>query len=133
MTNNEKDVQAFQKMHDIYNADWDRALTVGEMTTKDRLADSFFIIFLFNNADKPLVIERTEAIATLEQAIQNLSGASRQVQNRAIRFRDSDNVAVFYEQSVEKEGRVLARLFMIEDWQKMDGTWMIVRETMETV
>ncbi|WP_167360103.1 hypothetical protein [Halobacillus dabanensis] len=40
---------------------------------------------------------------------------------------------VFYEQLILIDAELLARLFTIENWQLLDGKWMIVREIEEPI
>jgi hypothetical protein len=40
---------------------------------------------------------------------------------------------VFYELLIEKDEKVLARLFTIENWQLINEKWMLARETEEQI
>ncbi|SET54493.1 hypothetical protein SAMN05421676_105246 [Salinibacillus kushneri] len=69
----------------------------------------------------------------MKQSVQHYLGAEKVFKNRVIRLKDDDQAVVFYEQLIKKEGKVLARLFTIENWQSTNGEWLLVRETEEQI
>lgn len=123
----------FTKMHDGFISDWNQAMDSGDTSSLERMTDDYFVAFFNGVKDKPVIFNRDEAVSGMKESVNQLLGAEKKFENRVIRLKDHNHAVVFYELIIEKEGRVLARLFTIENWQLIDEKWMLVRETEEQV
>ncbi|MEK4628539.1 MAG: hypothetical protein ABS944_12975 [Solibacillus sp.] len=123
----------FTKMHDAYIADWNAAMLTGDTASLDRMTEKYYVAFFRDTNEKPIFFNKHEAISGMNQSVIHFLGATKKFDNRVIRLRNAENAVVFFEQLVEKNNTVLARLFTIENWRLIDGQWMIVRETEETI
>jgi hypothetical protein len=123
----------FTKMHDEFIAEWNKAMNTGDTSSVERMDDRYFVVFLKGVNEKPIIFNREEAVTGMKQSVHQLLGAKKRFENRVIRLRDNENAVVFYEQLIEKNDKVIARLFTIENWQLINGKWMLVRETEEPI
>lgn len=123
----------FTRMHDMYILEWTKAMVSGDTSSVGRMADHYFVVFLRGGNEKPIIFNREEAITGMQQSVKHFMGASKLFKNRVIRLRDSEKAVVFYEQLIEKDGKILSRLFTIENWQLINGEWSIIRETEEPI
>ncbi len=83
--------------------------------------------------DQPIIFNRKDAVTGMRQSVKQMLGANKRFENRVIRLKNNNHAVVFYEQLIYKGAELLARLFTIEDWQFLDGKWMIVREIEESI
>lgn len=123
----------FTIMHDEFMAEWNKAMITGDTTAVERMDDSYFVVFLNRANEKPIIYNKEEAVTGMKQSVKQLLGAKKNFKNRIIRLRNNENAVVFYEQLIEKNEKVLARLFTIENWQLIEGVWLLVRETEEPI
>lgn len=123
----------FTKMHDEFIRDWNHAMSSGDTSSVERMAEDYYVAFFNNGNDKPVIYTRQEAINGMEQSVKHFSGANKRFENRVIRLRNDESAVVFYEQLIVKEEEVLARLFTIENWKLIKDRWMIIRETEEPI
>ena len=123
----------FTKMHDEYKAEWNKAMMTGDTSAVERMDDQYFVVFLNGNHEKPVIYNKEEAVTGMRQSVNQLLGAKKIFKNRVIRLRDYESAVVFYELLIEKNEKVLARLFTIENWQLINGVWMLIRETEEPI
>jgi len=123
-------LNAFTKMHDEFIVEWNKTMMTGDTSAVERMDDRYFAVFL---NEKPVIFNKEEAVTGMRQSVQQLLGAKKHFQNRVIRLRDYENAVVFYELLIEKEEQVLARFFTIENWQLINGNWMLIRETEEPI
>ncbi|MRG86772.1 nuclear transport factor 2 family protein [Salinibacillus xinjiangensis] len=123
----------FTSMHDKFIEDWNAAMTSGDTTSLERMAEDYYVAFFKGGSERPVIFKRDEAISGMRQSVKHFLGAEKKFNNRVIRLRDYENAVVFYEQVIQKDEEVLARLFTIENWQNFDGEWMLVRETEEPI
>lgn len=127
------DITEFTRMHDDYERGWNEALLTGDTSRLERMAENYYVTFFHNASDKPMTFSRSEAISGMKQSVEQLRGARKIFENRVIRLKDSGNAVVFFEMVVEKNGEVLARLFTTEYWQRLQGIWLLARETEEQI
>jgi hypothetical protein len=126
-------LEDFIHTHDEFIMDWNIAMSSGETSSLERMTEDYYVAFFKGPHDKPMIFNKQEAISGMRQSVKHFSGASKRFQNRIVRLKDNENAVVFYEQVIEKNEKVLARLFTIENWKLINGKWMIVRETEEAV
>lgn len=123
----------FTKMHDEFIHDWNQAMTTGDTTLVERMADDYYVAFFQGTSEQPVIYNRNDAIAGMKHSVEQLLGARKKFENRIIRLKNRDHAAVFFEQIIEKDEQVVARLFTIENWQYLNGKWMIIREMEEPI
>ncbi|GEL78453.1 hypothetical protein [Tenuibacillus multivorans] len=126
-------LKKFTKMHDGYILDWGKAMSSGDTSSLERMTEDYYVTFFQASNEKPTIFDRQEAISGMQQSVEQLLGAKKKFINRVIRLKDHENAAVFFEQVIEKDDKVLARLFTIENWQLINGEWMLVREVEEQI
>ncbi len=129
----ENQLMKFTKMHDEFMVEWNKAMITGDTTAVERMDDNYFVIFINGGNERPIIFNKEEAVTGMKQSVIQLLGAKKNFKNRIIRLRDNENAVVFYEQLIEKNENVLARLFTIENWQLIEGVWMLIRETEEPI
>nr|WP_275695672.1 nuclear transport factor 2 family protein [Fredinandcohnia sp. SECRCQ15] len=124
----------FTKMHDVYITDWNDAMSSGDSSALESImAEDYYVTFFHSTNDKPAIFDAQESISGMQQSIKELLGASKKFENRVIRLKNPDTAVVFFELLIEKEEKVLARLFTIETWQLRQDKWMLVKETVEPI
>jgi hypothetical protein len=123
----------FTRVHDEFISDWNEAMSTGNTSSVERMTDDYFVAFFKGVNDKPLFFNREEAVTGMKQSVQQLLRANKKFENRVIRLKDYENAVVFYEQLIVKNAEIVARLFTIENWQLINGKWMIVREIEEPI
>lgn len=123
----------FITMHDGFTADWNLAMQSGDTSSVERMAEDYYVAFFKDVRDKPMMFNKQDSIDGMKQSVMHFLGCEKRFENRVIRLRNPENAVVFYEQLVVKNEDVLARLFTIENWQLIEGSWMIVRETEESI
>lgn len=107
----------FTKMHDEFIVNWNKAMISGDTSSLERMTEDYYVAFFKGVNEKPIIFNRKEAVSGMRQSVKQLSGAKKKFKNRVIRLKDINNAVVFYEQLIEREEKVLARLFTIENWQ----------------
>jgi hypothetical protein len=123
----------FTTMHDEFIVDWNKAMKTGDTSALERMAEDYYVTFFNGSHEKPMLFSREEAIKGMRESVKQLLGAQKKFKNRVIRFKNPENAAVFYELLIEKDEKVLARLFTIETWQLIKGKWMLMREVEEPI
>lgn len=123
----------FTKAHDEFVNDWSQAMSSGDTSAVDRMTEDYYVAFFNKGNEKPIIFTKQEALDGMEQSVRHFLGASKRFENRIIRLKDSESAAVFYEQLIVKDEEILARLFTIENWQLINGKWMIIREIEEPI
>lgn len=123
----------FTSMHDRFIADWNEAMKSGDTFPVERMAGDYYVAFFKSLNDKPLIFNKQDSIEGMKQSVMHFLGCEKRFENRVIRLKNPDNAVVFYEQLIVKNEEILARLFTIENWQLIDGSWLIVRETEESI
>ena len=123
----------FTEIHNEFHREWNEAMRTGDTSTLDRMTEDYYVAFFQPGNEKPLFFTKEESISGMKQSVMHFLGATKRFDNRVIRLRDEENAVVFYEQLVVKDDQVLARLFTIENWQRINGKWMIVREMEEPI
>lgn len=124
----------FERVHNSFIRTWDEAMNTGTTIEAEKLyGEEYFDTFLTRAHAQPSIENRDSAMEGMRSSVAALSGAVKRFENRLIRVRNTEDVVVFYEQVIEKDGAELARLFVIEDWALSHGAWRIVRETTEIV
>ncbi|WP_404452198.1 nuclear transport factor 2 family protein [Virgibacillus necropolis] len=129
----EHQLNNFTKIHDEFIADWNEALNSGDTSSLERMTEDYYVVFFKAVNKKPIIFNRQEALAGMQQSVMQFLGANKKFENRIIRLKDEKSAVVFYEQLIERNAKVLARFFTIENWQLTNGKWMIVRETEEPI
>ncbi|SES64617.1 hypothetical protein SAMN05216389_101231 [Oceanobacillus limi] len=123
----------FTQMHDNFLLDWQQAMVSGDTTALERMSDDYYVAFFNGGNEKPYLFNREEAVRGMQQSVKQVMGAKKKFENRIIRMKDSKSAVVFYEQVIEKNEHVLARLFTIESWELQAGKWVIVKEVEEPI
>ncbi|RDU37215.1 hypothetical protein DRW41_11080 [Neobacillus piezotolerans] len=126
-------LKEFTEVHDQFISDWNHAMSSGDTTAVNRMTDDYYVAFFRIGNEKPIIFSKQDAVNGMEQSVKHFFGANKRFENRVIRLKDNENAAVFYEQLIVKNKEVLARLFTIENWQLINGKWMIIRETEEQI
>ncbi|MCG7344175.1 hypothetical protein MHZ92_08525 [Sporosarcina sp. ACRSL] len=133
MNHNNEHLDSFTNMHDNFIRDWNEAMNSGESSSVERMTEDYYVAYFREPNEKPLFFNRDESISGMRQSVKQMLGAKKRFENRMIRLRNEDNAVVFYELLIEKENKIVARLFSIENWMFLDNKWMIVRETEEAI
>ena len=121
-------------MHDEFIIDWNKAMKTGDTSAAlERMAEDYYVAFFNDSHEKPMLFNREEAIAGMRDSVHQLLGAQKKFNNRVIRLKNPENAAVTYELLIEKDEKVLARLFTIETWKLLNGKWKLVREVEEPI
>lgn len=60
-------------------------------------------------------------------------GGKKIFNDRVISLKDNENAAVFYDLLIEYNGKIVARLFTIENWQFIEEKWLIVSEIQQRI
>jgi hypothetical protein len=123
----------FTTMHDEFIIDWNKAMKTGDTSALERMHKDYYVTFFNGSHEKPMLFSREEATRGMRESVKQLLGAQKKFKNRVIRVKNPENAAVFYELLIEKDEKVLARLFTIETWQLIKGKWMLVREVEEPI
>nr|WP_304216407.1 hypothetical protein [Fredinandcohnia onubensis] len=123
----------FTTMHDEFIIDWNKAMKTGDTSALERMHEDYYVTFFNGSHEKPMLFSREEAIKGMRESVKQLLGAHKKFNNRLIRLKNSENAAVFYELLIEKDEKILARLFTIETWQLIKGKWLLVREVEEPI
>lgn len=123
----------FTQMHDEFIEDWNLAMQSGDTSKLERMAEHYYVAFFMGAKDKPAFYNKEEAVNGMRLSVNELLGAEKKFKNRVIRLKDTNHAVVFYELLIEKDDKVLARLFTIENWQLINGQWLLVREIEEQV
>ena len=123
----------FTRMHDVYISAWNKAMMTGDTSSVERMDDHYFVVFLRGKKEKPVIFNKEDAITGMQQSVRHFLGAKKIFKNRVIRLRNPENAVVFYEQLIEKNGKILSRLFTIENWELINTEWKIIRETEEPI
>lgn len=123
----------FTKMHDEFIENWNLAMKTGDTSALERMAEHYYVAFFMGAKEKPAFYNRDEAVNGMRLSVNELLGAEKKFENRVIRLKDMNLAVVFYELLIEKDTKILARLFTIENWQLIDGQWLLVREIEEQV
>lgn len=131
----DKDVRliGFTQMHDEFIMEWNQAMASRDTSALERMAENYYVTFFKDSHEKPLFFCKDDAITGMQQSVKQLVGAKKKFENRIIRLKDNGNAVVFYELLIEKEEKVLARFFTIENWQLMNDEWLLVREVEELI
>lgn len=127
------DTEQFTAFHDLYLREWENAMATGEVDNLDKMSENYYVTFFSKGKDRPTFFERQEAMEGMRQSVHSLVGATKRFENRLIRMKDEDKAIVFYEQVIEKGHTILSRLFTIENWEKIDGQWTLMREIEEQI
>lgn len=123
----------FTKMHDEFIEHWNLAMQTGDTSALERMAEHYYVAFFMGAKEQPAFYNRDEAVNGMRLSVNELLGAEKKFENRVIRLKDMNLAVVFYELLIEKDDKILARLFTIENWQLIDGQWLLVREIEEQV
>jgi hypothetical protein len=123
----------FTKVHNEFISGWVHAMSTGDTTSVERMAEDYYVAFFKSGNEKPVFFTKEEAINGMKQSIKHFLGGEKKFENRVIRLRDNENAVVFYEQLIVKDEKVLARLFTIENWRLLNGKWMVMREIEDVI
>lgn len=108
-------------------------MDTGETSALQAMSSGNYVTFFSNEREKPVFFTREEAIEGMNKSVRSLLGAKKRFENRIIRLKDREKAIVFYEQIIEKEQQIVAKLFTIENWEIQDGRWMLIREIEEPI
>ncbi|WP_245804801.1 hypothetical protein [Halobacillus hunanensis] len=123
----------FTRMHDEFINDWNEAMISGDTSSLERMTNDYYVAFFKGTNEQPIIFNRKDAVTGMRQSVKQMLGANKRFENRIIRLKNNNHTVVFYEQLIYKGAELLSRLFTIEDWQFLDGKWMIVREIEEPI
>lgn len=124
----------FTQMHDQYILDWNTAMSTGDTSSIERImAEDYYCAFFNGPKDKPMIFNREDAISGMKESVNQLIGGKKKFENRVIRLKNPEHAAVFSELTVEKDDKVVAKFFTIENWQLVDDKWLLARETEEPI
>ncbi|AZS15526.1 hypothetical protein [Paenibacillus lutimineralis] len=123
----------FTKMHDDFITDWNEAMISGDTSSLERMTEDYYVAFFNGIKEKPMIFNQNDAVTGMQQSVTQLLGAKKKFENRVIRLKDTQNAVVFYELIIEKDEKIIARLFTIENWQLINRKWMLARETEERI
>lgn len=113
---------------------WQDAMATGDTRPIEQdMAPNITCYFGRAGLDSVDVISRDGIVNGMRQSVAALRGCTKRFENRLIRMRSSDEAVVFFEQVVERESEVLARLFTIETYRRVSGRWRCLREIVEHV
>jgi len=126
-------LEKFTEMHEQFHEDWNYAMKTGDTSAVEKMADDYYVTFFQGPKAKPMFFDRNEALEGMKQSVQELQGSKKKFENKVIRMKDEETASVFYEQIIEKDDQVIARLFTIENWQCNEGKWLITREVEEQI
>lgn len=104
----------FTTMHDEFIIDWNKAMKTGDTSALERMHEDYYVTFFNGSHEKPMLFSREEAIKGMRESVKQLIGVQKKFKNRVIRLKNPENTAVFYELLIEKDEKILARLFTIE-------------------
>lgn len=125
--------EAFKAFHDQYLQAWKKTMESGNTTAVEKMASDYYVIF-FTESRKPTFFDRSEAIEGLRGSVNNSLGRfTKEFENRVIRMKAADHASVFYEQVLMENDQEKARLFTIENWNNIDGEWLLTREVEEKI
>jgi hypothetical protein len=123
----------FTEMHDNFIRNWNDAMQSGDTSSLESMTEDYYVAFFRGANEKPMFFNKEESINGMRQSVGQLLGAQKRFENRIIRLRNDQNAVVFYELLIEKENKIIARLFSIENWIFIENKWIIVRETEEAI
>ncbi|WP_239454240.1 DUF4440 domain-containing protein [Bacillus suaedaesalsae] len=126
-------VVEFTNMHDEFHADWNLAMSTGDLSALDRMTEDYYVAFFRGEHEKPLFFTKQDALDGMRKLVMHFIGAQKKFENKVIRMKNDDTAVVFYEQVIVRNEEVLARLFTIENWKLLNDKWMIVREIEEPI
>lgn len=111
---------------------WEQAMTTGNTRPIEEEMPANITCY-FGRAGQDLmdVIDRDGIVSGMRQSVAALGGCRKRFKNRVIRMRSADEAVVFFEQVVERDNQVLARLFTIETYRQISGRWQCIREVVE--
>lgn len=111
---------------------WEEAMTTGNTRPiEEEMPANIICYFGRTGQDLMDVIDRDGIVSGMRQSVAALRGCRKHFENRVIRMRTAYEAVIFFEQVVERENRVLARLFTIETYRRVSGRWQCVREIVE--
>ncbi|MFZ5816620.1 MAG: hypothetical protein ACOY93_15225 [Bacillota bacterium] len=121
--------EQFQRMVGM----WEEAMGSGDTRgLESDMAEGVVCYFGQAGAGLMTVLDRDGIVAGMRRSVAALQGCSKRFEHVMIRMRSDEEAVVFFEQVVERAGRVLARLFTIETYQRRSsGHWVCVREVVE--
>lgn len=111
---------------------WEEAMTTGNTgPIEEEMPANITCYFGRAGQDYMDAIDRDGIISGMRDSVAALVGCRKRFENRVIRMRNADEAVVVFEQVVERENQVLARLFTIEPYRRVSGRWQCVREIVE--
>ncbi|MCQ6268669.1 hypothetical protein M1K46_24135 [Fictibacillus sp. WQ 8-8] len=90
-------LKEFAKMHDEFITDWNEAMTSGDTSSLDRMAEDYYVAFFKGVDEKPIIFNKEDAITGMIQSVMHFPGAKKKFEDRAIRLRNNENAVVCYE------------------------------------
>lgn len=127
-------LEAFIQHFEDGLARWEHAMQTGDTSQIEAgMGERITCYFGMAGQEQMEVIDRAGIIAGMRDSVTALQGCQKRFENRLVRMRSADEAVVFYEQIVERQGEVLARLFTIETYRCISGQWRCIREVTEHV
>lgn len=126
-------LSSFTSMHNKFILDWHEAMNTGDTTSLEVMSDEYYVAFFNDAKDKPMIFNKDESIAGMNDSVHQLLGGKKIFNDRVISLKDSENAAVFYDLIIEFHGKTVARLFTIENWALINAKWLIVSEIQQRI
>lgn len=72
-----------------------------------------------------------ESIDALPRLLGYIKGSTHTVENRYVRMRSAEEGVASFDQTFERDGKIILRFLYLQTWRKIDGKWLLVREMLE--
>lgn len=113
---------------------WDEAMRTGETGAIEAYIPAEITCYFARcGMDRAEIIDRKGVVSGMRQSVSALKGCRKRFENRLIRMRGETEAVIFFEQVIERDLQVLARLFTIETYRLTEGNWRCIREVVEHV
>ncbi|MHB1956634.1 hypothetical protein [Alicyclobacillus sp. ALC3] len=126
-------LEQFISVHDQMLDMLGKAYTSGDIS-KVRLSfyETYHGYFGTPGADKAEPYGAEEAIAGILKTGQAMPGVRQECTNRHVQMSGDNEAVVLYEKSMHYDSGV-ARAYVMEVWRRVNDSWKIVREVVETI
>jgi len=123
--------EAFQAIHDQYLSVVEHAYRTGETDpVLPFLGPGYHGYYGMPDQDRADYFDTASAIEGMQQTAKQLPGVRAGCVNRIIRMPSETSAVVFYEKPMVFGDKTISA-FVIEVWRRIDGKWVLVRETVE--
>lgn len=113
-------------------ADWTEGARTADPTRLAAYASELFTgTGGHTGQDKADSYSYADSIDALPRLLGYVKGSTHTVDQRYVRMRSAEEGVASFEQTFEREGKVLLRFLYLQTWRKIDGKWLLVREMLE--